>query len=79
MHGFEHPPAHDWTMPAYDEKYTPEERAKNFTVWITEYFPHPDLESKDFYKLILSSASCSSEMPAALRHLPEVTCRHTGH
>lgn len=55
MHGFEHPPARNWTMPLFDETKTPEERVKTFTVWVTGYFPHPDLESKDFYKLILDS------------------------
>ncbi|KJA17365.1 hypothetical protein HYPSUDRAFT_46575 [Hypholoma sublateritium FD-334 SS-4] len=50
-HGFDDPPTGGW-IPLYDESIAPEQRAQAFVSWVTQYYPHPDLEKKDCYKLI---------------------------
>ncbi|KAF9484527.1 alpha/beta-hydrolase [Pholiota conissans] len=50
-HGIEAPPSGGW-IPLYDETLTPEERGPAFGQWLSQYFPHTELEKKDCYKLV---------------------------
>ncbi|KAF8197026.1 Alpha/Beta hydrolase protein [Pholiota molesta] len=50
-HGIEDPPTGGW-IPLYDETLAPEQRPQAFAQWVAQYFPHPELEKKDCYKLI---------------------------
>lgn len=50
-HGFDDPPTGGW-IPLYDESIAPEQRGPAFVNWVTQYYPHPELEKKDCYKLI---------------------------
>jgi len=50
-HGIDDPPTGGW-IPLFDETIAPEQRGPAFVNWITQYYPHPELEKKDCYKLI---------------------------
>ncbi|KAF9254796.1 alpha/beta-hydrolase [Marasmius fiardii PR-910] len=46
MMGLQDPPTGGWT-PLYDESLTLEQRGQAFAQWLSTYFPHPDLASRD--------------------------------
>ncbi|PPQ73073.1 hypothetical protein CVT26_014639 [Gymnopilus dilepis] len=50
-HGIPDPPSGGW-LPLTDETIPPEQRAQAFGMWLTEYYPHPNLEKKDCHTLI---------------------------
>ncbi|KAF8961869.1 Alpha/Beta hydrolase protein [Flammula alnicola] len=51
VHGIDDPPSGGW-LPLYDETLPLEQRGPAFGQWLVDYYQHPDLASRDCYKLI---------------------------
>lgn len=56
VHGLPDPPSGGW-IPLYDEELVPELRGRAFVEWVTQYFPHPDMDEKDYTNLIYKNTT----------------------
>jgi len=54
--GINDPPTGGWT-PLYDETLTPEERGQAFGQWLSQYFPHKDVDKRDCHNFIYKITS----------------------
>ncbi|KAF4615715.1 hypothetical protein D9613_012561 [Agrocybe pediades] len=58
--GVPDPPTGGW-VPLYDKSLTPEERQRSFGQWVVQYFPHPNVEERDFRKLIYKNTPAQTQ------------------